>query len=671
MLWLHASTSERLENDVKSTLEELQIPGRKEAGAHQFELLRNWLRDAKHGPWLLILDNVDDAKVMLGKPLGSRDGTTQGRRIDYIPPCVHGSVLVTSRYRSEALEIVRDKYIVQVEPMDEKQAITMMENRLKLKYDHDELLELVRMLSCMPLALSQAAAYINRRAPRCSISEYMAKLTDSATASSSVFDEEQGEMARDREARNSIMATLLLSLDHVLQVKKTAAELLSLMSFFDRQAIPEDLLRMPAEAMSIGWIETLAQSSLVTVILRWLSISRLSTTNPAYAGTEQHTLGSSAILHDVKPHDRDITLLQDYSLISVNLDEKTFGMHRLVQFAVQHWLKDQKGQMRRWQRHFVGIMLNAFPEHHDIYEKGTVCQALLPHAMMAIALPLRAAESSLLEQQSRLTVRCAHHAWFMGAYAESERLAAKALAASEQSLGTDHITTIEAMARMAHAQVKLRKYDQAEKLQLQIVDRHKSILGEEHDKTLDAMVDLGWTYHHQGRSEEGKALQEQALSAMRKTLPDSDRVVLSTMNNLAATYSELGQLSEAEKLQEEVVGTCKTVFGTRHSNTLASMYVLAQIYTRQECWSEAEKLLGEVLEGTKTALGEGHVDTLRTMMLLATTLRPLGRKKSAILMLRSCVEQSTSVLGAGDSVTVRRRELLEAWCSEDKRSTLI
>jgi tetratricopeptide (TPR) repeat protein len=375
-------------------------------------------------------------------------------------------------------------------------------------------------------------------------------------------------------------------------------------------------------------------------------------------------------LYDVKPHERDFTLLQDYSLIAVNLDGKFFEMHRLVQFAIQHWLQDQKDQTRRWQRHFVGIMLNAFPEHHDIQEKGNVCQTLLPHAMMAIALPLRAAESPLLEQQSRLTVRCAHHAWFMGAYAESERLAGKALVASEQSLGTDHITTIEAMARMAHAQVKLRKFDEAEKSQLRIVDRHKSILGEEHNKTLDAMADLGWTYHHQGRSEEGKTLQEQALSAMRKTLPDSDRVVLSTMNNLAATYSELDQLSEAEKLQQAVVSTCKTEFdaqnGTQHSDTLASMYVLAQIYKRQECWSKTEKLAREVLEGTKTALGENHVDTIKTMMLLATALRPLGRRKSALLMLRSCVDKSTSVLGAGDPVTARRHQLLEAWCCEDE-----
>lgn len=644
---------------MKSTLKELDVPGHEKPGAQPFELLRNWLRDVRHGPWLLILDNVDDAKVMLDKPTGAQDGNAQGRRIDYIPPCVHGSVLITSRYRNEALKIVRDKAVVRVEPMNEEQAIAMMEKRLESKYDHGELLGLVRLLSCMPLALSQAAAYINRRAPRCSIAEYVGKLTDSATASSSVFDVEQGEMARDREARNSIMATLLVSLDHVLHTRKSSAELLSLMSFFDRQAIPEGLLRTPAEAKSIGLVYATHISNFVSAIFKWLRVSSPTKTN---------SLDPLELVFDTKSHEDDITLLIDYSFISVKLDKNTFEMHRLVQFAVQHWLQDQRGQSRRLQSHFIQIMLEAFPEHKDIHEKGTVCQALLPHAMMAIELQLRASGSSLLEQQSRLTIRCAHHAWFVGAYAESERLAAKALAVSEQSLGTDHTTTIEAMARVAHAQVKSRKYDQAEKLQLQIIDRHKSILGEEDLQTLDAMVDLGWTYHHQGRSEEGKILQEQVLSAMRKTLPDSDRVVLSTMNNLAATYSELGQLSEAEQLQSSVVSTCKSVFGPRHRDTLASMYVLSQIYTRQERWSQAEEILREVLEGTKSVLGEGHVDTLRTMMLLTRNLRALGRKNSALLILRSCVDQTASVLGVDHSDTVKRRALLEEWSREAGRS---
>jgi hypothetical protein len=36
-----------------------------------FQLLRNWLLDSKNGKWLLILDNVDDARYLVEPPSGS------------------------------------------------------------------------------------------------------------------------------------------------------------------------------------------------------------------------------------------------------------------------------------------------------------------------------------------------------------------------------------------------------------------------------------------------------------------------------------------------------------------------------------------------------------------------------------------------------------------------
>jgi hypothetical protein len=65
VLWLHASTAaERLEQDVANTLDELRVRGRKDSGANIFGLLQNWLRNSKHGSWLIILDNVDDAQII-------------------------------------------------------------------------------------------------------------------------------------------------------------------------------------------------------------------------------------------------------------------------------------------------------------------------------------------------------------------------------------------------------------------------------------------------------------------------------------------------------------------------------------------------------------------------------------------------------------------------------
>jgi hypothetical protein len=54
-------------------------------------------------------------------------------------------------------------------------------------------------------------------------------------------------LRRDREAKNSIITTWQISFDYIREIRPSAANLLSLMSFFDRQAIPEALLRSQDE----------------------------------------------------------------------------------------------------------------------------------------------------------------------------------------------------------------------------------------------------------------------------------------------------------------------------------------------------------------------------------------------------------------------------------------
>ena len=62
VLWIHASSAVRLEQSVRTNLDDLKVPDRADPGANLFQLLRDWLQDSKHGKWLLVLDNVDDAQ---------------------------------------------------------------------------------------------------------------------------------------------------------------------------------------------------------------------------------------------------------------------------------------------------------------------------------------------------------------------------------------------------------------------------------------------------------------------------------------------------------------------------------------------------------------------------------------------------------------------------------
>ena len=95
----------------------------------------------------------------------------------------------------------------------------------------------------MPLAITQATAYICRRMPRFSVQQYFDALEQSRGRRADLLQREFPSRSRDSEASNSVFRTWQISLDHIYKTERSAAELLSLMSFCDRLAIPESLLR--------------------------------------------------------------------------------------------------------------------------------------------------------------------------------------------------------------------------------------------------------------------------------------------------------------------------------------------------------------------------------------------------------------------------------------------
>lgn len=168
----------------------------------------------------------------------------------YIPHSERGSVLATTRSQDAALKLVEKRSIIAVEPMNEVQASALFRKKLEEDEDHIAIDELAAALEYMPLAIVQAAAYIAKRAPRCSVQQYLADFRRSDRKRTTLLDSEAGQLRRDHEAKNSIIITCQISFDYIRETRPSAAGLLSLMSFFDRQGIPEELLRAQPEDKS-------------------------------------------------------------------------------------------------------------------------------------------------------------------------------------------------------------------------------------------------------------------------------------------------------------------------------------------------------------------------------------------------------------------------------------
>ena len=165
MLCIHASSAARFEQSIRNIAERVKIKGHTDLKADILRLFGAWLGDSQNGRWLIILDNADDASFLVDSPVAD-SGSAAPSLSDHLPMCEHGSILVTSRSKGAALQLGEDSDIIDVHPMTAEHALELLEKKIGAQANQAELREMAAALECMPLALTQAAAYIRRRGSR-------------------------------------------------------------------------------------------------------------------------------------------------------------------------------------------------------------------------------------------------------------------------------------------------------------------------------------------------------------------------------------------------------------------------------------------------------------------------------------------------------------------------
>lgn len=199
----------------------------------------------------MILDNVDDAGFLVNAQTviqsQSNDSDRQKFRPlrDYLPQNQNGSILITTRSRKSALKFLERNDLIPVGPINASNAVELLDKKLESigQRNDKDYRELAAALEFIPLAIVQTASYIFQLSPRYSVRQYIEEFQKSDRKKSSLLNHEGGEFRRDSKAKNSIIITWQISFEHIHQTRQSAAELLSLMSFFDRQGIPEALVR--------------------------------------------------------------------------------------------------------------------------------------------------------------------------------------------------------------------------------------------------------------------------------------------------------------------------------------------------------------------------------------------------------------------------------------------
>ena len=624
MFWVHAGSSTRFIEGYKEIALKVGLLRGHEQDVDVLPLVKRWLSDEHNGPWQLIVDNADEMKYFFDNFDGdSQLESTEERRAisDFIPQSGNGTVLFTSRNRDLATRLVGShRSIIDIDVMSSTEAMNLLETKLEntSQGDHEQRIKLCDALEGFPLAISQAAAYINRMRPRMTIPRYLKLLEQSATRTNRehVLNGDAGDFRRDKSAKNSIVTTWQISFDHIRGTFPTAAQLLSLMSFFNRQGIPDFVLQTA----------------------RMYSDGEKDDTYDVDKGMD---------------FDADIATLQAYCLVSVDQDGKTFQMHRLVQFATKRWLELQPSNRLQYYRcAFMDLLYLHFDDHFG-QNSNREYDSLLAHAFeVERDIPADLIGRTLWVN---LMYHAGHHLYNIGHNSTAERiLSAAAKVAEEQGgvAGLDYLRVLREWARvlnnsgdLAAAQTKLEH----------VVEIGSKTLPTTHRLLFYGKLDLAANLNSQGKGERAETICIDLLKHIEDHSSDEKSSILNILALIKMEQKDysLAQSYNLERLHILEAGEIDGAICQCLVNLGLSTYWLNQL-------EEAELYIMRAWSTYLFLFGDDHADIAKCLRILGLISEAQLHFEEALILFETSYASYVKWRGPDHDTTVRMLACIES-----------
>ncbi|KAI0974916.1 P-loop containing nucleoside triphosphate hydrolase protein [Xylaria arbuscula] len=624
--WVHASTRARVEESYRHIADTVKIYGRNQPNADIFQLVFQWLRNERNGQWLMVLDSADFIDVFYNANEKTRPTTTfneEKRALwTYLPQSPNGSILVTTRDKELAFRLTGGyRNIIDVGQMDRDHALELLAVKSGSEYDQDDGEKLVEALEYMPLAISQAAAYIQAKWPRTSVKKYLNRFQKSERNKLSLLNHDAGALRRDRSATNSVITTWQISFNFLRLTRPSATDLLSLMSFFDCEDILESLVRPIDQNDS--------------------------------SDNEEYEVSNSGF-------EDDIATLRNYCLITTNETGEVFEMHGLVQLSTRKWL-DANGETEKFKEAFINRLYHALPTLK--VNNWISHRQFFLHAEKAMYY--RPINKDSLLKWAKVVCR---GGWFFMLQCKdimAETMATIARNVFETEVGTENTKTLHATELIKMIYWQQERWDEAKLLEIQLLDIRKRVLGPEHPQTLNHMDSLASIYRYQKQRKEAESLMVKVVETRKRVLGPEHSHTLLSMVDLAHIYEDQNRREEAISLIEQITLTGESLLKQEHPDMLQVIGELAYIHGHQKRWKEAELLWLQVLNTRKRVLGLEHPQTLVSMSSLAITWYNQGRNHDALELLEESYQIRTRVWGPEHPSTQNVLRALQRWKSEN------
>jgi hypothetical protein len=338
--------------------------------------------DAK---WLLIFDNADDMEMW------TKGSNNTLPLKDFLPFNSQGHIVFTTRNRELAVDLASSD-VIHLRELDEKTGVEFLAKSLRqdLRHDSHVIIALLEQLTFLPLAMSQATAYINKKG--ITVSDYLILLKEQETDIVELLSKDFGDDGRYKDVQNPVAKTWLISFNQIQKLDQLAAEYLSLMACVNPRNIPQAFL--PQSGSKLKMTEALG-------------------------------------------------LLSAYSFITIQSGNDFISLHRLVYLATRNWMRKEE--------QFPVYITKAADRLNEIFPRNDhtnrqLWRQYLPHALSLLSEP------EFWKQQEQYVHYIQNVGFCLyrdGKYNEAEELLVQVLGIRQQELGPEHRSTLASMANIA------------------------------------------------------------------------------------------------------------------------------------------------------------------------------------------------------------------------------
>jgi len=561
--WVRAGELAALAGDYAALAAALDLPQKDVRDqAVVVEAVRRWLE--QNTGWLLVFDNA-------GEPADIRE---------YLPRSAAGHVIITSRNPAWGT-VARPLGI----PVFERP--TSVEFLLKRtgQADREAAGKLAEALGDLPLALEQAAAYIEATG-------------ESLSGHLRMFRERRAELLKrpSPSSDSTVAATWELSFQQVERRSPPAAALLNLCAFLAPDDIPLDIVQQAPELP-----EPLAEAAA-----------------------------------DAVQFDDAIAALRRFSLVSRSGD--ALSVHRLVQAVTRERLAEEA--RKRWAAAAARSVNRAFPIDSDDVRTWPACSRLLPHALAAAdhCEPLAVAPAETARLLNQAGVYLHGRAEFPRARTCFER----ALKIDEAAHGLDHpnvAACVNNLGLVLQAQGDLAAaracYERALKI-------NEAAYGLDHPNVAACVNNLGLVLQAQGELAGARACFERALKIDEAAYgPDHPKVAI-RVNNLGGVLHDQGDLAGARACHERALKIAEAAYGPEHPNVATSVNNLGSVLLDQGDLAGARACFERALKIDEAAYGPEHPKVATDVNNLGRVLQNQGDLGGA----RACFERALKIAEA-------------------------